>query len=200
MYILFLVLAFILLLTPAYLNIWNAVRSVFAAILCKEIIDKDNPSKKELTLLVRHMQRQPYALLRKIIVKRNMNAILKKFSKATSKQLDNVLYGTVKFSYRSNYKKFGESRAAEFAVALRNMATLDSDSFEKIQNMVIDKAREFNHPEILYHFAIAIEDLGYSFRTLYTAIVRYRNSSARQSFELRYKNKPEIERLITISP
>jgi hypothetical protein len=194
------VLLFLILLGPAYPQIWNAVRSVFAFILCKEILAKKELSKKEFYLLVRHMQHQPFVVLRKFIVKRNIDTILGKFNKATYKQLEHPLYNKVFFPYRPDYRNYGDNYASSFAVALRNIVKAAPDSFDKIQNLVIDKAREFNQPDIILQFAIAAEDLNCSFRNLYTAITRYRNSTARQTFEFRYKRKPEIERLITISP
>jgi|ERR1700722_5815637 len=200
-------LLFAILLIPAYPKIFNAVRSIFAAIICKEIISKPAISNREYALLIRHMRKDSFVVLRKLIVKRNLTAILEKLgavSLDTATRLG-TFYDVVTFSYYSNFKSFGDNKTTRFSVALRNIGIIidyknSPHKFDKIQNLVIDKAREFNMPDIIYQFAVACEDFGISYRKLYNAIVQYKSSPARRDFELRYKNKPEIERLITLSP
>lgn len=195
-----LTVAFLLLLGPAYSQIWNAIRSLFVSILCKELITKSSISKAEYDLLVRHMQHKPFGLLRKLIVKKNLSTIVEKFNKASRKELENAIHTNAPVPYRRNYKAYGANNTSKFAVALRNIVLAAPESFDKIQNLVIDKARDFNNPDLIYAFAIACEDMPISYRVLYMAITNYKSSDARRSFEDRYKNKPEIERLITISP
>lgn len=185
----------IVLTIPIYPAVGNMLKNFFTMILCKEIIDKKNLSDKEYAIFFRHMRLEKFKLLRKLVIKHNIDKILQHcYSKNLNKYND--IFNITSLVYNKDYI-YKDVRTAHFCIALRNILIAYPNYFEKVQECVINKTNSIKLIELIYYFAIAIEDLEYnfSFKKLYAAID---DKTIRRQFEIRFQHKEEIGKLVSL--
>jgi hypothetical protein len=179
---------FVVLMLPAWEQIYNMTRSAFSMLLFKEILAKEKLTSREYKIIIRHMAHKDHRFLQFVALKRYAKKILQ------------VIKKTGMLSYLDDIEmpiRIGadKERVSRYFMALRNFVMKNPNYFKEVEAMIIDQGQK--EPYVIYDFARAIRDLPFSKRVLFMEVSKL-DAKLKNNFARKFRKDPEIEKLTSL--